>query len=274
MTTRDARANGRANGRKPAPPAAPVREWVTFDDPNEEGRRWQVDVTFMLSRWRCLFGCGCQGVLTEPTPELVLGCCSYGAHFSDKKDRDRTVRLAKKLSPDEWQFHDTGRRRGVVATLGPSSWRTRLVEDACIFLNRVGFPAGPGCAFHLHAMRAGEHFADWKPEVCWQLPLRRIDREEDDGTVTSVLTEYARDGWGPGGDDFAWWCTEAPEAFTATDAVYRTQEPELRRMIGDELYEQLAAYLDRRARVLDPAPARHPAQTPVALGPTRGKRAR
>ena len=92
------------------------------------------------------------------------------------------------------------------------------------------------------------------------------------GTVTSVLTEYARDGWGPGGDDFAWWCTEAPEAFTARDAVYRTQEPELRRMIGDELYEQLAAYLDRRARVRDPAPAAHPAQTPVALGPTRAKR--
>jgi hypothetical protein len=262
--------NGRGKARRTkAAPAAPVREWVTFDDPADEGRRWQVDVTFMLSHWNCLFGCGCQGVLTEPTPELVLGCCSYGAHFSDKKDRDRTVRLAKKLTREEWQFYDKGHRKGVVATLGKNSWRTRLADDSCIFLNRTDWPTGPGCALHLHAMNVGEHFADWKPEVCWQLPLRRIDREEDDGTVTSVLTEYARDGWGPGGDDFAWWCTEAPEAFTAGEAVYRTQEPELRRMIGDELYEQLASYLDRRRQVRDPAPAPHPAETPVKLGPTR-----
>ena len=63
----------------------PTREWVTFDDPKEEGRRWQIDVTFLLSSWECIFGCGCQGVLTEPAPELVQGCCSYGAHFSDRR---------------------------------------------------------------------------------------------------------------------------------------------------------------------------------------------
>ncbi|MBV8950256.1 MAG: hypothetical protein JOZ99_05225 [Actinobacteria bacterium] len=271
MSSRTARTNahakGRSNGR--VAPKGPVREWVTFDDPIEEGRRWQVDVTFMLSAWNCIFGCGCKGVLTEETPELVLGCCSYGAHFSDKKDRDRTVRLAKKLTPEEWQFHDVGRSRGVVAKAGPNGWRTRLADDACIFLNRLGWPTGPGCALHQHAVRVGEHFADWKPEVCWQLPLRRIDRDEDDGTVTSVLTEYARDGWGPGGDDFAWWCTEAPEAFTSDRPVYRMQEPELRRMIGDALYEELAAYLDQRAEVLAPAPAPHPAETPIRLGATR-----
>src|SRR5262249_35022575 len=65
-----------------------VREWVTFPDPKDEGRTWQIDVTFLLSNWTCIFGRGCQGVLTERAPELVLGCCSYGAHFSDKQDRD------------------------------------------------------------------------------------------------------------------------------------------------------------------------------------------
>ena len=25
-----------------------AREWVTFADPKEEGRRWQIDVTFLL----------------------------------------------------------------------------------------------------------------------------------------------------------------------------------------------------------------------------------
>ena len=47
------------------------------------------------------------------------------------------------------------------------SWRTRLVDDACIFLNRPGFPAGAGCALHLHAMREGRHHSEVKPDVCW-----------------------------------------------------------------------------------------------------------
>src|ERR1700716_78002 len=78
-----------------------AREWVSFDDPEEDGRRWQIDVTFLLSRWQCIFGDGCQGVLEEKAPELILGCCSYGAHFTDKKDRDAVVKMARSLTDDE-----------------------------------------------------------------------------------------------------------------------------------------------------------------------------
>ncbi len=53
-----------------------------------------VDVTWLTSPWRCLFGCGCQGVLTGPAPEMEQGCCSYGAHFSDEEDRDRVLAAA------------------------------------------------------------------------------------------------------------------------------------------------------------------------------------
>ena len=87
-------------------------------------------------------------------------------------------------------------------TSGPTEWKTTVVKDACIFLNRPGFPAGPGCALHLHALNTGKHFSDFKPEVCWQVPLRRIDDEQDDGSVISRLTEFGRDGWGEGGEDF------------------------------------------------------------------------
>ena len=129
--------------------AGPTREWVTFEDPKEEGRTWQIDVTFLLSSWECIFGCGCQGVLTGPAPELVQGCCSYGAHFSDRKDRDHVVRMAKLLTADEWQFMEAGQKKGIYAKSGKDEdgkqeWRTRLVDDACIFLNRPGFPAGAG----------------------------------------------------------------------------------------------------------------------------------
>jgi hypothetical protein len=244
---------------------------VTIPVPGKERRRWEIDVTFLTSGWQCIFGRGCQGVLTEPAPELIQGCCSYGAHANDRKDHDHIERVARRLTDDEWQFRKVGRKKGVWAAVGKKEWRTRLVDDACIFLNRPGFAAGPGCALHLHAMNRDVHFSETKPTVCWQLPLRSWDRDEDDGSVTSVLSEFAREGWGEGGEEFAWWCTEAPEAFGGAEPVYKAMEVELRKMLGDDVYEQLAKYLDGRVNgALAPLP--HPAETPVALGKTRRRR--
>ena len=136
---------------------------------------------------------------------------------------------------------------------GPTEWKTQVVDDACIFLNRPDFDAGPGCALHLHALNIGKHFSEYKPEVCWQVPLRRIDDEQDDGTVISRLTEFGRDGWGEGGEDFGWWCTEAPEAFVGTRPVYESMAVELRKMLGKKLYRQVAEYLDGRRPHVVPA---------------------
>ncbi len=107
-------------------------------------RQWQVDVTFLASSWHCIFGQGCQGVLTEPAPEMVQGCCSYGAYESEKKVKEKVEKLAKRLGDDEWQFKEIGLKKGVWASAGKDEWRTRLHEDACVFLNRPGFEAGPG----------------------------------------------------------------------------------------------------------------------------------
>jgi hypothetical protein len=241
---------------------------VTIPIAGKERRRWEVDVTFLTSSWRCLFGQGCQGVLTEPAPELIHGCCSYGAHASDTKDRRHTEAMAKKLTADDWQFRQRGLQHGVWKKIGKDEWRTRLVDGACVFLNRPGFPTGPGCALHQYAMRTGRHFSETKPTVCWQLPLRSYDRDEDDGSITSVLTEFSRDGWGEGGEEFAWWCTEAPEAFTGAEPIYKTMEAELRLMLGDGIYEELAKYLDARCTA-PTLPVRHPAEQPVAFSPTR-----
>jgi hypothetical protein len=256
-----------------------AREWVTFEDPVDEGRTWQIDVTFLLSSWECIFGCGCQGIWTEPTPELVHGCCTYGAHFTDKADRDHVVKASKTLTADEWQFKKLAAKKGVYEKVEPEpddeddtvEWKTRTVKDACIFLNRPGFAAGPGCALHLHALNSGRHFSEFKPEVCWQVPLRRIDDEQDDGTVVSRLTEFGREGWGEGGEDFAWWCTEAPEAFTGRQPVYRSMEVELRKMLGKKLYRRVAAYLDARRRSKTSPPVAHPAAVPVTIGRKRKK---
>ena len=235
---------------------AAVREWVTFADPEDADHRWQVDVTFLMSPWQCLFGCGCQGVLTDPAPELAHGCCSYGAHFTGEEDRDRVLSFAEQLRPDQWQLAGRGRRQGLVARVKGGGWRTKIVDGACVFLNRPGFPAGAGCALHLLALDRGRHPSATKPDVCWQLPLRRSDREEDDGTTTSVLSEFGRAGWGEGGAEFAWWCTEAPEAFVGHQAVYKELEAELVGIAGREVYRRLAGYLDDR--MAGGTPVAHP----------------
>ncbi len=234
-----------------------------FDDPDEDGRTWQVDVTFLLSSWECIFGAGCQGVLSERRPELVHGCCSFGAHFSDRQDRRHVEKLVRDVPDDLWQYAKAGRKKGIAVRVGTHEgepdWRTRLVDGACIFLNRPDWKSGPGCALHQWGMRTGTHHSKLKPEVCWQLPIRRVDEVQADGSVISKLTEFGREGWGEGGDDFAWWCTEAPAAFGNARPVYRSLEPELRIMLGAKLYRRVAAYLEAHEHA-QPPPVVHPAQ--------------
>ena len=238
-----------------------AREWVSFEDPTER-RTWVFDVTFLLSRWTCIWGEGCQGVLTGPTPHLMQGCCSYGAHFTDAADVLRVEEAAETLTAEQWQFRRQGRRKGPVKTTPGGEVVTRLVEGACVFLNRPGFPGGAGCALHRAALERGERPMDLKPDVCWQLPLRRDDHEEGDGRVTTTITEWARSHWGAGGAEFHWWCTEAPEAFRGSTPVYLSLADELAGIAGDEVYGRLAAYLDERAGGSVPLP--HPVVKPAA----------
>lgn len=228
------------------PVPADAHEWVSFEDPEEE-RTWLFDVTFLASGWTCIYGEGCQGVLTGPAPELAQGCCSYGAHFTGAEDADRVAEAARDLSPDQWQFHAEG-TDGVVVTLPDGDLGTRLVDDACIFLNRPGFAGGAGCALHRAALAQGRSHVDLKPEVCWQLPLRREDETQDDGHVVYTVRQWDRRHWGEGGAEFHWWCTEAPEAYIGHEPVYLTMRTELEAMAGATVYGLLATYLDGRTR--------------------------
>lgn len=234
-------------GRLAVTDPADWREWVGIEDTSED-RTWLFDVTFLLSRWRCLYGRGCQGVLTSPAPELEQGCCSYGAHFGDEADEERVRAAASTLAPGTWQHAGRARRRGIARRAPGGGTMTRLVDGACIFLNRPGFPGGAGCALHRGALEEGRLPLEKKPDVCWQLPLRREDSVEPSGHVTSRLTQWDRTGWGEGGAEFAWWCSEAPEALSGSEAVYRSMAAELVAMIGPVLYLELAAYLDERLR--------------------------
>jgi hypothetical protein len=242
-----------------APTPTDRHEWLSFEDPDED-RTWLFDLTFLLSRWTCIFGQGCQGVLTEPAPEMVQGCCSYGAHFTDDADMERTVKASETLTPDEWQFAKVGRKKGVVQKQD-GAWTTLLHEDACVFLNRPGFPAGPGCALHQAAVRRGLRHMDLKPEVCWQLPLRRVDSTDDVGHVTSTLREWKRRDWSEGGFEFAWWCTDSHEAFVGDRTVLSSMADEIIEMVGQRPYDLLVAAVAERTS----PPLPHPAAVPVKL---------
>ncbi|MEX0705249.1 MAG: hypothetical protein WD041_01390, partial [Nitriliruptoraceae bacterium] len=94
----------------------------------------------------------------------------------------------------------------------------------------------------------GLHHMTHKPTVCWQVPLHRTIEElvANDGATLEVHTiaAYERGHWGDGGADFDWWCLDDDVAFVADRPVYRSMEAELRVMVGDAVYEELAAYLD------------------------------
>ncbi|MGI8662658.1 MAG: hypothetical protein ACR2LQ_05530 [Acidimicrobiales bacterium] len=238
-----------------APTPEDVHEWVSFDDPDEE-RTWVFDVTFLSSSWECIFGRGCLGVLSEPTPELNQGCCSHGAHFADAADRKRVQKLAKQLAASEWQ------NKAIAAELGgpievndDGDTVSHLVDDACIFLNHPGFPGGEGCALHGAALARDERPIDWKPEVCWQLPLRRVDETDAYGHVTSTLREWKRRDWGPGGDDFHWWCTESDEAFVDRAPVYEYMRDEIIELVGATAYVLFLEHVRTRGITYLPHPA-------------------
>ena len=221
---------------------------MSFEDPDED-RTWVVDTTFLSSGWECIFGAGCQGVLTGPAPELEHGCCSYGAHFSGPEDIARVQAAAKKLTSEQWQFKSKAKNGGITSRKGKET-TTRLVEEACIFLNRPEFPGGAGCALHRAALESGTAPLQLKPDVCWQLPLRREDLTEESGHVVSLVSQWDRRHWGEAGQEFHWWCTEAAEAFQAKSPLYLRLADELVALVGKKIYKQICTYLEARRHTL------------------------
>ncbi|WP_101897101.1 hypothetical protein [Embleya scabrispora] len=234
------------------------RAWFEFSDPDDADQLFRCDLTWLTSRWQCIFGAGCHGVVAGRAPD---GCCSLGAHWSDEDDEKRVLAWAERLTPQTWQFHDLAARKGV-SEFEDGDKRTRLVDGACVFLNRPGFAGGAGCSLHALALREGVHPLETKPDVCWQLPVRRtydwIDRPDETRVLMVTIGEYDRRGWGPGGHDLHWWCTGSTEAHGAGEPVYESYGPELRELMGEAAYAVLVEAC--RARLAGGRPiAPHPA---------------
>jgi len=230
-------------------PEAPLdlaRTWVEFTDPDNPRQRFRCDLTWLTSRWTCVFGTpACRGLYAGRPDD---GCCTLGAHFTEKADYQRVRDAASALTADEWQFRHLAYAGG---SLSQRNWtereddarKTKVVEGACIFLNRPGFAGGAGCALHQQAVRTGRAPHTAKPDVCWQLPLRRTYRTVDLPDETSYLEvtigEYDRRAWGPGGHDLDWYCSGNPAAHVGREPVYRSLKAELVELMGQEGYDDL-----------------------------------
>ena len=231
------------------------RAWIEFADPEDADQVFRCDLTWLTSNYLCIFGQGCHGIYKE-SPDT--GCCTLGAHFSDTDDEKRVASYVAQLTPELWQFHPgrKAKKRDWVETDDEGARKTLVVEvdgqSACVFHNRTDFATGAGCALHGLALRDGKEPLETKPDVCWQLPIRRTFRnvERPDGTEYSEvsISEYDRRGWGAGGHDLDWYCSGNTEAHVGVQPLFVTNAPELTELMGQAAYDELARHCESHLR--------------------------
>jgi len=198
---------------------------------------WRFDRAFLTSNWTCIWGRGCLGILDEPAEHLQQGCCSVGAELGDEDEARLISALAATLSPARFEHHEEALSGAIVGDSGQRS--TRVIDGACIFLNRPGFGGGEGCALHLAAIDAGEPPVEWKPAVCWQLPVK-VDWEPGaEGSEVATMRRWTRRDWGDEGETMAWCCTEGDRAYVGDETVVESLGRELEAIVGSTVYVEL-----------------------------------
>ena len=203
---------------------------------------WRFEPDFMRSSWTCIWGRGCKGILDHPAEDLQQGCCSVGAELPDLEEAMTVSALASTIPQGLWQHASAVDANDVFSDETRSN--TKVVDGACIFLNRPGFLGGAGCALHLAADDAGESPIDWKPSVCWQLPVRVDWAMQPDGVEHATVRRWTRTDWDDDGDTMAWCCTEEAEAYVGTQPVVDSLAEELAGIAGQHVYVELRRRLN------------------------------
>ncbi|WP_380169141.1 hypothetical protein [Jannaschia sp. R86511] len=261
-------------------PSPTDRLWLELSDEGDQPDTvHRFDLTWLTSSYRCIFGAGCPGI-DASVPDA--GCCVHGAYFSEPDDEARVAQAVARLDPSTWANHDHP-EHGAGAEWAEADEdgdrRTARVAGACVFHNPRDFAGGYGCALHALALAEDVPPLSTKPDVCWQLPLRRtydtVERPDGSQYLQVTVTEYTRGGWGGGGADFDWYCSSSPSAHVAPEPVWLSLRDELVELVGEDVYERLAVHCEQ----LRPARGRrrllpltvHPA-TAAAASATGGAR--
>ena len=229
-----------------------MSDWIRLTDGDTT---WDFDAAFLESNWTCIWDAGCAGIADVAAPEAQLGCCSVGAEMLDDEEAMKIAALAATLDAAAAQFAneiaDSGALRAVDSSR--ATWATRVVDGACIFLNRPGFSGGSGCALHIAAVANEESNVDWKPSICWQLPIKVEASISADGLQERKLRGWLRSDWGPEGESMAWCCTEkasasSADAFVADRPVIESLSEELTELLGPQLMAKVTTEIERRSR--------------------------
>jgi hypothetical protein len=202
---------------------------------------WRFEPGFLQSNWTCIWGRGCKGILDEPAEHLQQGCCSVGAELTDLDEAMTVSALAATIPDHLWQLRN--RVDGDDVFNDDTRTNTKVVDGACIFLNRPGFEGGAGCALHLAAVEHGESPIDWKPSVCWQLPVRVDWEMQPSGIEHATVRRWSRADWGDEGTTMAWCCTEEPDAYVGNRPVIDSLAEELAAVAGQHVYVTLRSRL-------------------------------
>lgn len=258
-------------------PGKAAYDWYEFsirgdDEKHGELLRVRVNVSFLTSTWKCIFGQGCPGVLVSGAME-DRGCCQIGVHMEHTDDDYKRVRsYVEQLTEEDldenllrivrkkgWRYRDTS--NDGESALEDYPWHTKVVDGACVLANRAGGSTGKlGCSLHVLANRLGLHHSDTKPNICWQIPLSVTEDYDDEADQTTMtVTGTPASVWGSTDpkalDSPGWWCTETPDAYVIGNAenpiekdtwrgmVFATNEVELRKIMGDKPYEVMAEHL-------------------------------
>jgi hypothetical protein len=198
---------------------------------------WRFEPSFLASNWTCIWGRGCLGILDTPAPELGQGCCSVGAELESEDEARLLSALAATIEPALFEHHADAADGGIFADESRTS--TRVVDGACVFLNRPGFAGGAGCALHLAALAEGEPPREWKPSVCWQLPIKVDWAARADGGEVATVRRWSRDDWGDEGETMAWCCTEGERAYVGERPVIESLAGEIEAITGAEVFVEL-----------------------------------
>src|SRR5437763_16570417 len=114
--------------------AGPV-EWLTFPAPDDERRQFRVNVSSLLSNYRCIFGCGCPGLRDGPN-RSDLGCCAHGVEFTGDADFDHVAAAVEELTAEDAdniaQIRDGD---GWYIANQRRPYKTSLAGLACVFPN-------------------------------------------------------------------------------------------------------------------------------------------
>ena len=127
------------------------RTHVEFTNPADADEVFRCDLTWLTSRWTCIFGQGCPGIY-DSSPEA--GCCTLGAHFADDDDHQRVAAVVEQLTPADWERHDEGRADGWTetddegdlktrASTAPASSTTRAASRVATAAPCTATPSGP-----------------------------------------------------------------------------------------------------------------------------------